>query len=493
MSAEAEKWRVSTIEGVFEADLETLKQWIHEGCVLPTDKVSKGSLNWIEAGRAPMLRATFNGEVPAPPPAAPPTTLDASLLPSPDQTSHNQAEQFAQPDQFATAPVTRAQATSSQVCYQHPERPTKHICRACATPFCEACPKFVGTSKIAICSLCGELCTLFEQQRSKAVHQEFQSSGFGFADLARAVRYPLQHKVALLFGASLYAFCLLAGFRGRVIASVIMFGCISHVISQVAWGRLHRSFMPDFSAFSVVDDVAMPLVLGIGITIVTWGPTIVLLCVLIFGVISGGPVAPADGLQTQGAQSSDQLSEEDLSILMDPNGDPHKQAEASKKLDQLRPGYQVSKDAEKSQKELSDPTADFRMLMNYFQAPILIVLLLLLSLGWGIFYYPMALAVAGYTESFGSVINPLVGLDTIRRMGATYFKAFGMVLLIQIVGFVVTVIVAMITAPFTLPFFGNLPAMFIDGSMTFYFNLVVACILGLSLFKCADRLGISTD
>jgi hypothetical protein len=251
--------------------------------------------------------------------------------------------------------------------------------------------------------------------------------------------------------------------------------------------------MPDFSAFSVVDDVVMPLVLGIGITIVTWGPTIVLLCVLVFGLISGGGVAPSEGMLSQGAENSEQISHEDLSILTDPNADPHKQAEAAKKLDQLRPGYQISKDAEKSQKELSDPTADFRLLLGYLQAPIIIVLLLLASLAWGIFYYPMALAVAGYTESFGSVINPLVGLDTIRRMGGTYFKAFGMVLVIQMVGFVVAVIVAMITAPFALPFFGNLPATFIDGSLTFYFNLVIACILGLSLFKCADRLGISTE
>src|SRR5436189_6169354 len=64
MSAQAEQWRVSTIEGIFETDLETLKQWIVEGCVLPTDKVSKGKHNWIEAGRAPMLRAAFNGENP---------------------------------------------------------------------------------------------------------------------------------------------------------------------------------------------------------------------------------------------------------------------------------------------------------------------------------------------------------------------------------------------------------------------------------------------
>jgi hypothetical protein len=40
---------------------------------------------------------------------------------------------------------------------------------------------------------------------------------------------------------------------------------------------------------------------------------------------------------------------------------------------------------------------------------------------------------------------------------------------------------------------GNIVANFISATFSFYFNLVVACILGLSLFKCADRLGISVD
>lgn len=65
-----------------------------------------------------------------------------------------------------------------------------------------------------------------------------------------------------------------------------------------------------------------------------------------------------------------------------------------------------------------------------------------------------------------------------------------MVLVVQVVGLVVSVIVAVITAPLSMPFFGNLPANFIDGSFAFYFNLVIACVLRLSLHKCADRLGI---
>ena len=105
----------------------------------------------------------------------------------------------------------------------------------------------------------------------------------------------------------------------------------------------------------------------------------------------------------------------------------------------------------------------------------------------------MALTVAGYTQSFGSVLNPLVGLDTIRRMGLTYFKGFAMVVVVHIVAFVVGVIVSVVTSPFTLPFMGNLVGGFVNATFTFYFNLVVACILGLSLFKSTDRLGIAVD
>ena len=91
----------------------------------------------------------------------------------------------------------------------------------------------------------------------------------------------------------------------------MMFGCVSHVISNVAWGRLHKSFMPDFSEFSVWDDVAVPVSLGIGITIVTWGPAIVLILALIFGVVSSG-FSPAEAIQPSAATNSEKLSEDDL-------------------------------------------------------------------------------------------------------------------------------------------------------------------------------------
>jgi hypothetical protein len=50
-----------------------------------------------------------------------------------------------------------------------------------------------------------------------------------------------------------------------------------------------------------------------------------------------------------------------------------------------------------------------------------------------------------------------------------------------------------VLAPFDMPFIGNLPARFVEGTVTFYTSLVIACILGLALYKSADKLGINTD
>jgi hypothetical protein len=501
MSAQVEQWRVTTPEGVFETDLETLQQWIVEGCVLPTDKVSKGKHNWIEAGRAPMLRAAFKGETPvadaAAVTAAAPENVTASSPtdPSPgtpstvvvaDHTSSGLEREGAAFTGPFTTPSHNFITPSADVCHNHPEVRPKYVCRACATPFCEECTRLVSTSSIPICGLCGELCRLFAEEQKKVFHAEFQSSGFGFKDFGRALRYPLQHKIALLFGAGLYGFLQLAGFRGRLIAFVIMFGCISHVIGQVAWGKLNRSFLPDFSAFNVLDDLVVPIFLGVGIVIVTWGPVIVFALALIFSVISGPKAPPSRAAFPPGVQQSG-VTPEELAVLTSPNPDPQKLEEITNKLNQTRPDAQLARAAQESK---PDPMADAHYLLGFLRLPWFILLALVLSLVWAVFYGPMALAVAGYTQQFTSVINPLVGLDTIRRMGGTYFKAFGMVIVVQIVGIVVSIVLGMILAPFDMPFFGNLPANFIDGSVSFYFNLVVACVLGLSLHKCADRLGI---
>lgn len=480
MSGQSEIWRVSTVEGVFQADLETLKQWIIEGCVLPTDKVSKGNLSWIEAGRVPKLRDAFSGE---PTPAPEPVTSFETFVETNPAYSNQQSDSATWVE-----PVRVSAAPGSTVCHNHPEANPEYVCRMCGAVFCKTCPRFVGN--VAVCSLCGDLCHGYRAVKEKTARAELQRSGFGIEDFVRAIGYPLQHKAALIGGALVYGFLMLAGFRGSALAWVIMFACISHVISQVAWGRLNRSFMPDFSSFSYWDDVVQPGLLGVGITIVSWGPVIVLVVALMFGVLGGGVGASS---LVGGQQAAETITSEDLSVLTDPEADPAKLEEANRKLQETRPGAQIAREAEVAREDASDPAGPLRDLLPYLGAGASIGLLLLLFIGWGVFYYPMALAVAGYTQTFGSVINPLVGLDTIRRMGLTYFKAFAMVMLVYFVAFVVGAIVSIVTSPLALPYTGNVVGNFVNATFTFYFNLVVACILGLSLFKCADRLGITVD
>ena len=494
MSAQPEVWRVSTVEGIFETDLETLKQWIVEGCVLPTDKVSKGNLSWIEAGRVPKLKGAFDGDTrPAPKPQV--LSFETFVASSPafssSQPHSTTPTPWVEPAEAVESfePVTTPAAPTTNVCRNHPEAAPQYVCRMCGAVFCKACPKMVG-GKVAVCPLCGDLCHEYRAVTEKAARVEMQTSGFGMEDFVRAIRYPMQHKVALLSGALIYGFLLLAGFRGSVLAWVILFGCMSHVISQVAWGRLNRSFMPDFSAFSWWDDVVVPAFLGLGIFIVSWGPLIVLVLALMFGVLSGAGLEPGS---ISGGDDVAVSTGPDFDVLTDPEADPAKLAEENRKLEELRPGGVVAREAEEAQAEASDPAGVFRDLLPFLGAGAAIALLFLLCAGWGLFYHPMAFAVAGYTQSFGSVLNPLVGLDTIRRMRGTYFKAFAMVMVVQIVSFIVGAIISIVTSPLALPFMGNIFGNFINATFTFYFNLVIACILGLALFKCADRLGIDVD
>jgi hypothetical protein len=480
-----------TPEGEFEADLETLKQWIAEGCVHSTDKVSKGNLNWIEAGRAPMLRPVFAGDVALPKPPAPehPDPSDHFRDAPPDDDSPRFEPGVPADDLF----LAGAPASTRAECVNHPNVAPFYVCRVCHAPFCRECPSFVGASKVPICPLCGDFCKPCEEETQKVVSRQFRSSAFGFADLGVAVGYPLKHPIPLFFGAIVYGVPLLGGLRGRAAALVLLFGCITRVVSQVAWGKLDQSFLPDFSEFSMWDDFFIPLGLGIGATLVTYGPILVLAFAVIFGALRGPGASLPMGNTSPGDKENARLSREDLAVLTSPDADPQKMEEANKKLAQLRPGYQINQEAKRSQEQESDPLAPLRLFMSYLRVSLTTIVLFGLALAWAFFYRPIALAVAGYTEDLKCVLNPVMGLDTIRRMGSTYWKAFFMIFLVDVIALGVGIAIAFITAPLAMPFFGNLPAKFLDGSITFYTTLVIACILGLALHKCADKLGIEID
>lgn len=107
---------------------------------------------------------------------------------------------------------------------------------------------------------------------------------------------------------------------------------------------------------------------------------------------------------------------------------------------------------------------------------------------WGLFYFPAACAVAGYTRSFAATINPAVGLDTIKRLGLDYVKILLMGLVIMIMSGVVGLVFSIIFFPFNLPGVGNIPATAFSSLFGFYFWIVFSCVIGYAMFKASDRL-----
>jgi hypothetical protein len=535
MKAENEIWQMMSRGEVYQADLPTLKQWVCDGTVQPSDMVRKGSLKWIEAQRAPALRRVFTGEeqppfepaIPSSPESQPESAAVESISPAHVTASplgaglHSEAVAILELDESLRAhstqtpahapsqsswnatPYTPAQPSTQTswgepawdvqpgldvACHFHPMQAATVVCSACRAAFCRACPNQMGVSTVLLCPLCGNFCNQLEGIQKHQKLYDFQSEGFGLSDFGRALAYPFKHLVSLLGGALLYSIVQFGGLYGQLLAPALLFGCISLVIHRVGSGKLERDFLPDFSDFNFWDDVLVPFGLGVSVTIVTLAPVVLLLIALFFGLFGASASKPVALAPHQPAQQR-VITPDDMGALSR-GGTAKEEEELAKKVEASRPMSQIAQQAEASKQSDSRMLAVVRQLMA---RPGLILLLALLAMGWAILYHPMALLVAGWTESIKSVVNPLVGLDTMRHMGLNYFKAFLMYLVVQGFTLAVSFVISLVTAPFNMPIIGNVPGRFLDSIFTFYTSLVIACVLGLALFKSADRLGIEID
>lgn len=410
------------------------------------------------------------------------------VSPQPQQPHYPQPQfpqlQFTQPQNGWTPPPP-PQNFLSDNCAAHPHIPAKYICRACSALLCNDCPKKMGMT-VYLCPHCGAMCEPYEQMRKKRETALRKSQGFSFEDLGQAIMYPLKFPSSLIGGMLLYAIFSFGGIVGSLLAYMLIFGCMVVIIRQVAWGRLERNFLATIGENGVLDDLIKPGFLGFGVTLVSFGPLI--LGFIIFLYLTLG--AASDALQQRNLpQNQPQM----IQLQSDPGKEVFEKArrDAAQRERQLDSAQKEKELAETKQQaaQISSPRNPFSTLLA---AAVPLILLMLFGLAWGFFYYPMALAIAGYTQDFLSVINPLVGIDTMKRMGSTYFKAFGMYVIIIIIQGALGFVVGILTIPFNTPF-GNIPQNLIGGAVTFYSSMVIACLLGLALFKCSDKLGIETD
>ena len=500
---QSEIWQVEVNAQVYEASFGDLTQWIADGALQPDDKVRRGNLRWIEARKVPGLATHFrNGAI-----GAPPTNVIITTVPVPSF------------DQGA--------------CKNHSDREAKFVCLSCSTPACRECVKSFGSS-VTVCAGCGGMCKPKTELESQARTAEFRSisigQGFGLADLGEAICYPFKFKTSLLVGALMFMFFSLgrssssfggmqmmaASIIASMLANMLAFGVLSHTVESFSQGRIGGNFMPAFDDFSLWDDVVHPFFISIGVYLSSFGALLLVGIVAAYFVMSTvnsqmdtvkTNLANTPGTPYYGVRDTLDQSDQVKSVLHESEriNQQHLDAQDAVTNGQAGPEFDSEVEVQRIDKMIAEnkkqelesvlgksPETREResaaMIAGILKLAAPIFVIGVLAVIWGLFYFPAACIVAGYTKSFAAVLNPLVGLDTIRRMGLDYLKIFLMELLLLAVFIAVGAVVSIVFSAFDMPGVGNLPANAIQSVFWFYLVIVFACLLGFAMFKASDRL-----
>ena len=425
---------------------------------------------------------------------------------------------------------------SSEICCVHGETAADYFCDTCGNQFCKSCPVSYGGS-VKICPFCGAMCRSIEKnQQEQQKHFNYNAAigeGFGFVDFSRALGHPFKFKSSLIFGTILFVifsfgqsaasiggifmmgsalFCVLA-------SNMLTFGILANTIENFSNGKLEANFMPDFDDFSLWDSVIHPFFLSIGAYISSFGPFILVLIIGIYLVVSSmtsqintvqEKVSKIPGTQYYDTQKTNRQTDEVKQLTDNIRKQNEQRLNQQKEIalgnqpttindeeaefEQLNEMIQESKKEQMESVVGKSPETQKREYEQMFKgflslaAPLVIVGFL--AFLWGLFYFPAACAVAGYTRSFTATINPLVGLDTIKRLGFDYVKILFMGFLIILITAFIGMILSIVLSPFDMPRMGNLPVKVIGSIFTFYFSIVFSCILGYALYKNSAKLNL---
>jgi hypothetical protein len=529
-----EIWEVEANGQIFQTSFEEMASWINDGSLLRIDRVRKGDLRWIEAGKVPSLIEFFNAKDAAAPPPPVISTTNTEILGVAEPT-----QQFVNSSTSISADFVAADP-GADVCAMHPDTPAAYTCDTCENLFCKACPNSYGGS-VKICPFCGALCRSVAEVETKTQQtysfQQASSEGFGFSDFGSAIAYPFKFKTSLIMGALMFMFFSIGqgvvGFGGIfmmfsalicfLLANTLTFGILANTIDNFSQGKVDVNFMPSFDDFTLWDDVVHPFFLSIGTYIVSFGPVVALFLIAMFYLL--GPVkTEMNGMQSDAARTinpelpyaanaarqsetirgllnKQQQTQKDRVTAIENNqvpsnasaptpaagGDPDEEFfnRTNKMIQDSRKAQLESAVGKTPETVANDQREMFKRLIGYGAVFTLIGGLFLL---WGFFYFPAALAVAGYTRSFTATLNPLVGLDTIRHLGVDYVKILLMGIALALASGFINGILAMIFQPFDMPSVGNLPARVIGSLFGFYLSVVFSCVIAFALYKGADRL-----
>lgn len=372
-----------------------------------------------------------------------------------------------------------AAAAEWRQCANHADAPSRHYCRQCTKGYCGACVQRVREA--FVCGACDQLCVPIEKHAEEQRRQRDRARPL-FAELGTIAGYPLRDRLGfVLLVIFVYAASFMP-FYAWLFSTGVLLWYVFFALGRVADGNL-RDFAPDFRDLG---DLVAPVRLSIAAMLISMGPLLVALYLTPRTVLhdlrehsTAAPVVP------------EQAGERPVHVVRAAGfrvGEPAAAAQVSAPDETTVPEHEEPASDEAATDTADPDGGDAGAPVETGPPPpedvreprpsLLAYLALALAALWALAYTPVALAVAALSRSFLSTINPVVGLDTIRRMGATYWQAwvlyFGVVIAQGVMGAVLSFI----------PFLGGLLRAFVDA----YAGLAVACTLGLAVYKKAPEL-----
>lgn len=537
-----EIWQVDVNGTIYEAPFYELGEWIGGGSLLPQDKVRKGNLRWIEARRVPSLVPFFNAKEQGLPP---PVVVTTTENPGPEEeiqsvVAENLSFEVAAPTILSTASA----AIDPNECVVHRGEPSAYLCDGCCNGFCKACPNSYGGS-VKICPMCGAMCrsageVKAENQRATARTHAI-TEGFGSSDLFNALAHPFRFKPSLFLGAIMFAFFTLGQSAAAIggmfmmvsalfclmLSNMLTFGVLSNTVDHFIQGNLDENFMPGFDDFSIWDDIVHPFFLSVAAYVSSFGPFFVTVAIGFYlvtsavndrietyksdleripgtNVYAGRELADQSGDVKEVLEGIDKKEAERMAALAEKaenNSEPVSEPtpftdEESRQQEELWAAATESR--KKSLESAIGKTPETRTqeqdetIKAFLGLAAPLVVIGFITFLWGLIFFPAACAVAGYSKSFVATINPLVGLDTIKRLGGSYVKLLVMSVVLLVISLFVGGILSLILSPFDLPGMGNIPAKWLGAMFSFYLSVVFSCLVGYLLFKSADKLRLPT-
>jgi hypothetical protein len=429
-----------------------------------------------EAAIAPALAPA----APTPAPAAPPAPASspaaprpaAPQAPSPAALPRTGPPAVPSPVSGAASAPSAARPRSAprgwRRCANHPASASEAVCPQCGRGLCGACVNRQGQA--AICPQCDALCVpAAEQDRREALAR--RRARPLSSEIGTVLRYPLTDKMSfVLLAVFVGVFALAASiavFGGGFAALVsqgLLYAYAFSAINRVSSGEL-SGFMPQLDDWT---DLLQPVRAGLAALLISSGPLLALTLAYSWQELAS----------SVGAGRVAALAPAEPSPSPSPTLDPRLAALVEDEAaGEAAAGEDVeagtaSGDEERATVDPPEPPSP--------GVPAWAIAAFFAALLWKLVYSPIALVAAAISRSFLATLNPLAGLDAIRRMGGTYWSAMGVYTVLVLVSGTLGLLLSLV------PFVGKLLVAFVDS----YAYLAIGCLLGLAVFKKAAELNL---